>query len=66
LAPRLTLGYPCRPPLGCQCSPLDPPWPAPCPYSCCMSLPCFITLCCIVTPCVKNESSLFHYPLIAL
>ncbi|KAH9610450.1 hypothetical protein KSS87_004566 [Heliosperma pusillum] len=27
-----------------------------------MSLPCFITHCCIVTPCVNNESSLLHYP----
>ncbi|KAH9609426.1 hypothetical protein KSS87_001739 [Heliosperma pusillum] len=30
-----------------------------------MSLPCFITHCCIVTPCVNNdESSLLQYPLL--
>ncbi|KAH9609671.1 hypothetical protein KSS87_007390 [Heliosperma pusillum] len=27
-----------------------------------MSLPCFITHCCIVTLCVNNESSLLYYP----
>ncbi|KAH9612303.1 hypothetical protein KSS87_004866 [Heliosperma pusillum] len=29
-----------------------------------MCLPCFITHCYIVTPCVNNESSLLHYPLL--
>ncbi|KAH9610828.1 hypothetical protein KSS87_000740, partial [Heliosperma pusillum] len=29
-----------------------------------MSLPCFITHCYIVTPCVNNESSLLHYTLL--
>ncbi|KAH9609717.1 hypothetical protein KSS87_001353 [Heliosperma pusillum] len=29
-----------------------------------MSLPCFITHCYIVTPCVNNESSLLHYLLV--
>ncbi|KAH9604475.1 hypothetical protein KSS87_007688 [Heliosperma pusillum] len=29
-----------------------------------MSLLCFNTHCSIVTPCVKNESSLLHYPLL--
>ncbi|KAH9609380.1 hypothetical protein KSS87_021942 [Heliosperma pusillum] len=29
-----------------------------------MSLPCFSTHCCIVTPCVNNESFLLHYPVL--
>ncbi|KAH9609266.1 hypothetical protein KSS87_014589 [Heliosperma pusillum] len=29
-----------------------------------MCLPCFITHCYIVTPCVNNESCLLHYPLL--